>query len=65
MEITTKQFAELLNIKEGELVHLYRTSGSYEGVRLPEPLYQQTMKTRKFRYHDVVNFINLISQYQS
>lgn len=28
MEISTKEFADWLNIKEGELIHKYRTTGN-------------------------------------
>lgn len=60
MEIMTKDFANWLNIKEGELIYQYRTTGEYKGIELPQPLYQQTGKTRKFRYRDVVAFIEKV-----
>ncbi|WP_097764844.1 hypothetical protein [Escherichia coli] len=57
MEITTKEFAGWLGIREGELIHKYQTTREYKGVELPQPLYQHTGKTRKFRYCDVVAFV--------
>ncbi|MER1624891.1 hypothetical protein [Enterobacter hormaechei] len=60
MEITTKDFADWLQIKEGELIYQYRTTGRYKGVKLPEPLYHQTGKTRKFRYMDVMKFMKKV-----
>lgn len=60
MEITTKDFAGWLGIREGELVYKYQTTGEYKGVVLPQPLYQHTGRSRKFRYGDVVAFVERV-----
>lgn len=60
MEITTKDFAGWLGIREGELVYKYQTTGEYKGVELPQPLYQHTGRSRKFRYRDVVAFVEKV-----
>lgn len=62
MEISTKEFADWLNIKEGELIHKYRTTGEVNGVELPPALYHQTGKTRKFRYSDVLKFLKQLRE---
>lgn len=64
MEITTKDFADWLGISEGELVYKYQTKGEYKGVKLPQPLYQHTGKTRKFRYIDVMKFVSKVKEYE-
>lgn len=64
MEINTKDFADWLQIKEGELIYQYRTTGRYKGIELPEPLYSQTGKTRKFRYTDVLKFMKELKSHK-
>lgn len=64
MEISTKEFADWLNIKEGELIHKYRTTGEVYGIELPPALYHQTGQTRRFRYADVLKFMKELKSHE-
>lgn len=62
MFIRTKQFAELLGISEGELVHCYQSGGRFKGLDLPESMYQYSGNSRRFRLGDAVAFAEKVKR---
>ncbi|WP_157079274.1 hypothetical protein [Serratia ficaria] len=53
--LDTKQFADLLGIKESELVFILMSNAVFKGQQLPHPIADTCSRTRRFKYEDVIS----------
>lgn len=53
--LDTKQFADLLGIKESELVFILMSNGVFKGQQFSYPIADASSLTRRFKYKDVIS----------
>ncbi|TVO81456.1 hypothetical protein [Shewanella algae] len=61
LSINTRQLAELLRIKEGELVHELKSTGKFCGVPFPPVISTHRAQGRKFKLDAALEFAKKVS----
>lgn len=62
--IEAKVFADMLEIKESELIFALKSAGKYKGVNIPQP-HEPHKSNNRFLYSEVLEFINTLKKDES